>query len=79
MKLKKNMCFLRSRKIKIKCILQYWRNVKVVFIPKAGKALHVTPKDFRSISLSSFLLKAFERLLEVHMKSTISSRLLSDS
>ena len=51
----------------------------MVFIPKAGKALHVTLKDFRPISLTSFLLKTFERLLEVYMKRTISSRLLSDS
>ena len=49
-----------------------------MFIPKADKASHVTSKDFRPISLSSFLLKTFERLLEVYMKSTISSRLLSD-
>ena len=43
-----------------------------MFIPKAGKASHVTPKDFRP-------MKTFERLLEVHMKSTISYILLSDS
>lgn len=34
-----------------------WREVKVVFIPKAGKYSHVIPKDLRPISLSSFILK----------------------
>ena len=42
----------------------------MVFIPKTGKASHETPKYFRPISLSSFLL---------YMKSTITSSLLSDS
>ena len=37
--------------LKIKYIPQCGRNVKV-FIPKAGKASHVTPKDFRPVSLS---------------------------
>ena len=46
-----------------------WNNVKVTFIPKAGKASHVFAKDFRPISLSSFLLKTFERLLDIHIRS----------
>ena len=37
-----------------------WREVKVIFIPKAGKASHSKPKDFRPISLSCFLLKTLE-------------------
>ena len=37
-----------------------WRRVKVVFIPKAGKVNHSTAKDYRPISLSSFLLKILE-------------------
>jgi len=37
-----------------------WQETKVVFIPKAGKATHTTAKDFRPISLKSFLLKRFE-------------------
>ncbi|XP_044573423.1 uncharacterized protein LOC123257665, partial [Drosophila ananassae] len=43
-----------------------WLCTKVVFIPKAGKPSHCTPKDFRPISLSSFFLKTMERLLSLH-------------
>ncbi|XP_033232539.1 uncharacterized protein, partial [Drosophila pseudoobscura] len=45
------------------CIPDTWLQTKVVFIPKAGKPSHTAPNDFRPISLSSFLLKAMERLL----------------
>jgi len=37
-----------------------WLDVKVIFIPKAGKPSHTNPKDFLPISLSSFLLKTLE-------------------
>jgi len=33
-----------------------WREVRAAFIPKAGKIHHCSPKDYRPISLSSFLL-----------------------
>ena len=42
-----------------------WRKVKVVFIPKAGKIGHSIPKDYRPISLTSFLLKTFEHLIDL--------------
>jgi hypothetical protein len=38
--------------------------VKVVFIPKPGKATYGGPKDFRPISLTSFLFKTMERLVD---------------
>ncbi|KAL7725031.1 hypothetical protein ACLKA6_000913 [Drosophila palustris] len=56
-----------------------WRLSKVVFIPKAGKASHVNPKDFRPISLTSFLLKTFERILALHLKASIPTELISSS
>jgi len=46
----------------------------VVFIPKAGKATHTTAKDFRPISLTSFLLKSFERMISLHIRATIDSK-----
>ncbi len=41
-----------------------WREVRVVFIPKPGRGSYTLPKSFRPISLSSFLLKGLERLVE---------------
>jgi len=43
-----------------------WQETKVVFIPKAGKATYITAKDLRPISLTSFLLKSFERIINHH-------------
>ena len=40
-----------------------WRTSKVVFIPKVGKTDYSNPKNFRPISLMSFLLKGLERML----------------
>jgi len=41
-----------------------WRQVKVVFIPKPGRSSYCGSRDFRPISLTSFLLKTMERLVE---------------
>jgi hypothetical protein len=41
-----------------------WCQVKVVFIPKPGRNSYCGPKDFRPISLTSFLLKTLERLVD---------------
>jgi len=56
-----------------------WLDVKIIFIPKAGKPSHTNPKDFRPISLSSFLLKPLERLIDIHIRLTINPSLLSDA
>ena len=40
-----------------------WRDTKVIFLPKPGKASYDVPKSYRPISLSNFLLKALERLV----------------
>ena len=45
-----------------------WREIKVVFIPKAGRASYTQPKAFRPISLMSFLLKTMERLIDRHIR-----------
>jgi hypothetical protein len=41
-----------------------WRQVNVVFIPKPGRNSYNGPRDYRPISLTSFLLKAMERLVD---------------
>jgi len=48
-----------------------WRQVKVVFIPKPGRSSHCGPRDFRPISLTSFLLKTMERLVDRFLRDEI--------
>ncbi|XP_065359422.1 uncharacterized protein LOC135953441 [Calliphora vicina] len=60
-------------------IPESWTRCTVAFIPKGGKASHTRPKDFRPISLSSFLLKTMERLIDLHLRSSINPNRLSMS
>jgi hypothetical protein len=48
-----------------------WRQFKVVFIPKPGRNSHCGPKDFRPISLTSFLLKTLERLVDRYLRDEV--------
>jgi len=41
-----------------------WRQARVVFIPKPGRSSYCGPRNFRPISLTSFLLKTMERLVD---------------
>jgi len=59
--------------------LTAWQETKVVFIPKAGKATHTTAKDFRPISLISFLLKSFERMISLQIRATIDPTQISEA
>ncbi|WP_333765277.1 hypothetical protein, partial [Streptomyces sp. IBSBF 2390] len=63
--------------IRFNYIPKSWRKVKVVFIPKAGKLNHSTAKDYRPISLSSFLLKVAERILDYDIRSLFDDTLIS--
>jgi hypothetical protein len=45
-----------------------WRQVKVTFIPKQGKLDYIEAKAYRPISLSSFLLKTMQKLVERHIR-----------
>ncbi|KAG5683018.1 hypothetical protein PVAND_012328 [Polypedilum vanderplanki] len=47
-----------------------WQQVRVVFIPKPGRASYDEAKSYRPISLSSFLLKTLERLVDWHIRRT---------
>jgi hypothetical protein len=40
-----------------------WHQVKFIFIPKSGKNPYSGPRDFRLISLTSFLFKTIDRLV----------------
>lgn len=56
--------------IALRHVPQKWRETKVVFIPKSGKNGHVRTKDYRPISLMSFVLKTLERLVDRFLKSS---------
>jgi hypothetical protein len=45
-----------------------WRQVKVVFIPKSGRNSYSRPIDYRPFSLTSFLLKTVERLVDKYLR-----------
>ena len=55
-----------------KCVIKLhftptiWKEARVIFIPKPGKTSYDTPKAFRPISLSNYLLKVLEKLLTWH-------------
>jgi len=51
----------------------------VVFIPKAGKATHTTAMDYRPISLTSFLLKSFERMISLNIGATVDPTQISEA
>jgi len=45
-----------------------WQQVKVVFISKPGRNTYSKPRDYRPISLTSFLLKTMERLVDRYLR-----------
>ena len=48
-----------------------WRKVKVIFIPKPGKQTYDQAKSFRPISLTSFLLKTMEKLVDRYIREEV--------
>ena len=57
------------------CIPSLWRKVRVAFIPKGGKKPAEDPKAYRPISLSSFLLKTMEKIINIHVRGQLSEPL----
>jgi hypothetical protein len=45
-----------------------WPQVKEVFIPQPHRNSYGGPRDYRPISLKSFLLKAMERLVDRYLR-----------
>ena len=48
-----------------------WQRMKVVFIPKAGKDDYSMAKSYRPITLSNFLLKGLERIIQWYIQDNI--------
>jgi ribonuclease HI len=64
------------RNIFIRChswgyIPKQWRKVNVVYIPKAGKRPSDDPKSLRPISLTSFVQKTMERVIDRYLRDKI--------
>ncbi|MCP3661285.1 MAG: hypothetical protein GY696_02130 [Gammaproteobacteria bacterium] len=51
-----------------------WRAVRVIFIPKPGKPCYSVAKAHRPISLTSFLLKSLERLVDWFLREGVLMR-----
>jgi hypothetical protein len=54
---------LYKRSIQEGTVPSAWREMKVIFLPKEGKDDYASPKAYRPITLSSFLLKTMERVI----------------
>jgi len=42
--------------------------IRIIFIPKLGRNDRIQPKDYRSISLTSFILKTLKKLIDRYLK-----------
>lgn len=64
---------LLTKLFRASLILEYipstWRQVRVMFIPKAGRREKSLPKAYRPISLTSVMLKIMEKIFDLHIKS----------
>ena len=57
--------------IKLHRVPKCWKEMNVVFIPKPGKDDYTSPKAYRPITLSSFVLKGLERIVLWYLKENI--------
>jgi ribonuclease HI len=62
------LCRILRASIATGYIPKPWRLARVVFIPKPGKPSYDQAKAFRPISLTSFLLKTVERLIDRYLR-----------
>jgi hypothetical protein len=46
------------------CVPAIWHQVKLVFIRKSGRNFYSGPRDFRPITLTSFLLRTMDNLVD---------------
>ena len=51
-----------------------WRGSRVVLLPKPGREGYTDVRDFRPISLTSFILKVLERLVEKYIRDKVLTR-----
>jgi hypothetical protein len=61
------LCKILTDDLAFGYVTKVWQKVRVIFIPKPGRSSYELAKSFRSISLTSFLLKTMERLVDLHI------------
>ena len=62
--------FIYRASLALAHVPEIWCTSTVVFLPKPGKDCYQSPKSFRPISMSPFLLKCLERLVLWELEST---------
>ncbi len=67
------ICELFRASVAFGHVPRVWRISRVVFIPKRGRRDYSQAKAFRHISLSSFLLKTVEKLVERYIRDKVLS------
>ncbi|CAL8127771.1 unnamed protein product [Orchesella dallaii] len=64
----KQLCFIYRACLSLGWTPKCWREALVVFLPKSGKDTYLKSSSWRPISLTSFLLKILERLVDWEIK-----------
>ncbi len=62
------ICLLYRLSVATGKIPKGWREMRVVFIPKGGKLDYLVAKAYRPITLSNFLLKSVERIIQWYIR-----------
>lgn len=65
---------LQTRPIRARLTLGYvseaWRDTRVLFKLKARRSSYNSPKDFKQISLTSFILIAMKKIIDRYLRNT---------
>jgi len=62
------VCKIYQASLTLGYIPLIWREARVTFLPKPGKDDYTTAKAFRPISLTSFLLKGLEKVVDRYLR-----------
>ena len=62
------LCHIFRASLALSYIPKIWQIARVAFIPKPGRMNYSEAKAFRPISLTSFLLKGMEKLIDRHLR-----------
>ena len=78
--LKPTLLCIYSASLELGYIPEGWRKCRVVFLPKPGKLTYEEASSWRPISLTSFMLKTMERIIDRYLRrNNIEERLISNN